>query len=115
MCEQKREIKGQSISVWIEWINNQLENWEEYHGNNEYSRQMKYVVEALGEVCGMLQSTPIHKHANEMKDILEKILNAGTWFNSALEIDLYEQSYNGEELEQMIVNVLNKIEREKND
>lgn len=46
--------------------------------------------------------------APEMLDLLVRLLNAGTWYGSALEIDRYEAKADGEELEAEIMALVAK-------
>ena len=50
--------------------------------------------------------------APKMYALLDKLLNAGSWYSSALEIDTYE-GYDGEELKKMIETVLAEARGEK--
>ena len=49
----------------------------------------------------------------KMAEVLLAVLNSGTWFYSALEIDSNEQPYNGEQLEKLIKQALAAYEDEK--
>ena len=51
--------------------------------------------------------------APKMYALLDKLLNAGSWYSSALEIDTYE-GYDGEELKKMIETVLAEARGEAN-
>ena len=52
--------------------------------------------------------------APKMYALLDKLLNAGSWYSSALEIDTYE-GYDGEELKKMIETVLAEARGEANE
>ena len=52
--------------------------------------------------------------APKMYALLDKLLNAGSWYSSALEIDTYE-GYDGEELKKMIETVLAEARGESNE
>jgi len=47
---------------------------------------------------------------DETIETLTRLLYAGTWYLSALEIDQYEQPYNGLQLEEMLTQLLSKFE-----
>jgi hypothetical protein len=44
--------------------------------------------------------------------VIRAILNAGEWFASALEINVYESPYDGDELKEMAIAVLAALEDE---
>jgi hypothetical protein len=65
-----------------------------------------FAVLALFNMAAGLKADMEDVEMERLREVLTKVLNAGTWYRSALEIDLYEQPYSGEELEAMIREVL---------